>query len=161
MSEKGVQILKLVLRGLVGLIALYFVLILGLIGSAISLVGGLAILLCWLPLAYPDIVKTAFPINGELVTNDPIITVALIFIIGIICLSVGLVVLALDVALGKKAIYFDSALNRYISEKLAGTSRVRLSRLEKLGELYEKDVISKQEFDQEKSRILREYPLKN
>lgn len=162
MSEKGVQILKLLVRGFVGLIALYFVLILGLMGSAISLVGIIAILFCWLPFVYPDIIRTTFPVNGELVTNDPIITVALIVLIGIVCLSVGYVSLKLSIALGKKAISFDSTLDTYMSEKITKySSNARIRRLEKLGTLYENKVITEQEFEQEKARILQEYPTKN
>jgi hypothetical protein len=161
LSEKGVQIFKILVRGFVGLLALYFVMVLGLLGAAISLMGGLVIILCWLPLAYPDIIRTTFPVNGVLITNDPIITVALMVFIGIVCLLVGFVFLALAVALGKRAIHFDTRLEKYMTDKLVNSSRNRIARLEKLGELYENKIITKQEFELEKSRVIQDQPIQS
>jgi len=154
MSNTGTNIVKLIVRGMVGLLVLWTMLFLGLTGFTFALTGGLVTALSWIPVVYPEIAQLTVYIDGAYVLVDPLILVILLAFVGIVFLTLGLAFIALTVAIGRKAVIWDKKIRGYIESTFVPTSDSRLEQLERLASLQERGFISEEEFRQEKENLL-------
>ncbi len=154
MSNTGTNLVKLLVRGMVGLVILWTMLLLGLTGFTFALAGGLVTALSWIPVVYPEIAQLTVYIDGAYVLVDPVILVFLLVFIGIVFLTLGLAFIALTVTIGKKAVIWDKRIGGYIDKTFVPNSDSRLVQLERLASLQERGFISEEEFRQEKENLL-------
>ncbi len=154
MSNTGTSISKLIVRGIVGFLVLWMMLILGVTGFTFTLAGGLVTALSWIPIVYPELAQFSVYIDGGYVLVDPAIIVLLLAFVGIVLLTLGIALIVLTVTIGKKAVGWDKKIISYIDKKLIPTKNNRLAQLERLSNLYDRGFISEEEFQQEKSLLL-------
>ena len=154
MSDVSGGLVKLAYRGIVGFILVILLFTFGIVGIALSFVGGLAIALCWLPLAFPDLLNNidVIIIAGQ-PTNDPLIVTIGFFIAGCILLLFGFVLIFITYWMAKTALIIDQEVSDVI-DRVFSSQKNRVSQLERLANLYERGLLSDQEFQAEKSRIL-------
>ncbi|MHA1976233.1 MAG: SHOCT domain-containing protein [Candidatus Hodarchaeales archaeon] len=154
MSNTGTNVVKILVRGTVGLLVLWCMLLLGLTGFTFTLAGGLVTALSWIPMVYPEIAQLRVYIDGVYVLVDPAIVVLLLAFIGIVFLTLGIAFIALTVTIGKKAVTWDKKIIAYMDRTLIPSSDNRLAQLERLAGLYDRGFISEEEFQQEKENLL-------
>ncbi len=159
MSEVGSGLIKLAYRGVAGFIVLLLMFVLGVTGVALSFAGGVLIAVCWIPLAYPEILNdiTILVIAGE-GTSDPVIVTAALLIAGIFILAIGFFFIVLTYFIGKGAIEVDKEISYAIDRAFMSSGKDRISQLERLATLRDNGVLTEQEFDQEKNLILDTLP---
>lgn len=126
----------------------------GVTGFALSLAGGLATALCWVPIAFPDLLDAEIIWAGSAPVTDPALASLLILIVGLVLLAVGFFLLAITFVIGKAAIVVDKELSSSIDRAFATSGGDRISRLERLAALRDRGVITPEEFEREKAIIL-------
>jgi hypothetical protein len=159
MSTVGSGLVKLAYRGLAGFLVVLIMFVFGVTGLAMSFAGGLVLALCWVPLAYPEILNVVdiFEVNSTVVT-DPVLASLALLIAGLVLLAVGFLLLALTYVIGKGSIIIDKELSRFVDSAFATSNKDRISRLERLASLRERDILTEEEFEQEKALILDQQP---
>jgi hypothetical protein len=153
LTETSSKFVKLLLRGMAGLIVIWTMLILGVTGFTFSLVGGLTTILSWLPFVYPDLANLTVNIDGNFLTIDPVFLVLFLIFIGIVLLTLGIAFITLTVIIGKKAASWDRKIVSYLDRKIIPIENTRLAQLERLSKLYDLGFISEEEFQQEKNLL--------
>ena len=156
MSDVGSGLIKLAYRGVAGFFVLLFMFVFGVVGFALGLAGGLVTALCWIPLAFPEIlneVNIGIVINGQ-GTSDPVFASLLLLLTGLILLAVGFFFIALTYMIGKGAIIVDKELAGFVDNAFSGSGKDRLSRLERLASLRDRGFLTDEEFEHEKGLIL-------
>ncbi|MFX0181671.1 MAG: SHOCT domain-containing protein [Candidatus Hodarchaeota archaeon] len=155
MSTVGSGLVKLAYRGLAGFVVVLVMFVLGVTGLAMSFAGGLVLALCWVPMAYPEILTVVdiFEVNNAAVT-DPVVASLALLIAGVVLLAVGFLLLALTYIIGKGSIIIDKELSRFVDSAFTTSSKDRISRLERLASLRERGVLTEEEFEQEKALVL-------
>ena len=155
MSDLGSGLVKLAYRGLAGFFVILFLFVFGVTGFALSLAGGLAIALCWVPIAFPELLDAEIIWAGSAPVTDPALASLLILIVGLVLLAVGFFFLAITFVIGKAAIIVDKELSSSVDKAFATSRRDdRISRLERLAALRDRGMITPEEFEQEKAIIL-------
>ena len=159
MSEVGSGLIKLAYRGVAGFIVLLLMFVLGVTGVALSFAGGILIAVCWIPLAYPEILNevSILVIAGE-GTNDPVLATAALLIAGVFVLAIGFFFIVLTYFIGKGAIEVDKEISYAIDRAFMSSGKDRISQLERLAALRDSGVLTEQEFDNEKNLILDTHP---
>ncbi|MHA2173777.1 MAG: SHOCT domain-containing protein [Candidatus Hodarchaeales archaeon] len=159
MSEVGSGLIKLAYRGVAGFIVLLLMFVLGVTGIALSFAGGVLIAVCWIPLAYPEILNEVNILviagNG---TNDPVIATAALLIVGIFVLAIGFFFIVLTYFIGKGAIEVDKEISYAIDRAFMSSGKDRISQLERLAVLRDSGILTEAEFEQEKNLILDTHP---
>lgn len=153
MSDVSSGLIKLAYRGVAGFFVLLFMFIFGAVGIALGFAGGLVTALCWIPLAYPEIL-TEVPIMviGNQSVTDPVIASLALLIAGLILLAVGFFFLAITYVIGKGAVIVDKELANIVDGAFSGKDRI--ARLERLAALRDSGVLTDKEFEREKALIL-------
>ena len=154
MPNTGTNVVKVLVRGMVGLIVLWCMLLLGVTGFTFTLAGGLITALSWIPIVYPEIAQLSVYIDGAYVLVDPAIVVLLVAFIGIVFLTLGVAFIVLTVTIGKKAVTWDKKIITYMNRTLVPYSDNRFVQLERLASLYDRGFISEEEFSKEKENLL-------
>ncbi|MCK5614339.1 hypothetical protein KAR91_71395, partial [Candidatus Pacearchaeota archaeon] len=116
MSDTGTNVVKLLVRGMVGLLVLWVMLLLGVTGFSLALAGGLVTALSWIPIVYPELAQLSVYIDGVNVLVKPAIIVVLLIFIGVVLLTLGFAFIALTVTIGKKAVVWDKKIIAYMSQ---------------------------------------------
>ena len=153
MSDSA-SIIKLGYRGIGGFFVGMFLFTLGVTGGALAFSGGVILALCWIPLVYPEIVEygTVEGTGAQFLIDNPELLTPLLIVIGIILVGVGFFLLLLTYSLGKGAIIVDKEISTAIDRNFR--SKDRLSQLERLANLKERDVLTQEQFESERTRIL-------
>ena len=159
MSDVGSGLVKLAYRGLAGFFVVMFLFIFATVGVSLSLAGGLLVALCWIPLAYPEILEAEIITVGvPLTTADAGLAVLVIFLAGLILLVVGFFFLAITYAIAKAAIIVDKEVAQLVDKAFIPSNKDRLSRLERLAALRDQGVLTDEEFQREKGLLLGTQP---
>jgi len=155
MSDISSGLIKLAYRGVAGFFILLLLFIFGVVGIALGFAGGLIIALCWIPLAYPEIL-TEFNIVviGGQGTTDPVVASLALLVAGLVLLAVGFLFLIITYLIGKGAIIVDKELANVIDSAFSGSGKDRIARLERLAALHNSGALSDKEFEHEKALIL-------
>ena len=158
MSEVGPgTLIKLAYRGIAGFFVLLFMFITGVLGFTFSLAGGLITVLCWVPIAFPEVLS-AIPMtvnnNQAIFINNPELAAVVLLAIGIIFLMLGFFFLFLTFVIGKGSIIVDRELSHMVDRTFIPSGSTRVAQLEKLGDLLERGLITRAEFEEEKALIL-------
>ncbi|MHA1977044.1 MAG: SHOCT domain-containing protein [Candidatus Hodarchaeales archaeon] len=153
MSERA-SIIKLGYRGIAGFFVGLFIFTLGVTGVALAFAGGVVLALSWIPLVYPEIVEygTIEGIGAQFLIDNPELVTPLLIVIGIILVGVGFLLLLLTYTLGKGAIIVDKEISSAIDRNFS--SKDRLSQLERLANLKERGILTEEQFEAERTRIL-------
>ena len=161
MREVGAgTLIKLAYRGVAGFFVLLFLFIFGVLGFTFSLAGGIIAVLCWVPIAFPEVLNYAFMVNGEpMFISSPELAAVALLAIGIIFLMLGFFFLFITFVIGKGSIVVDRELSHMVDRTFTSSNNRRLSQLERLTALLEKGVITRDEFEDEKALILRNQPV--
>ena len=160
MSEVGPgTLIKLAYRGLAGFFVLLFLFIFGVLGFTFSLAGGLITVLCWIPIAFPEVLDYTFVANNEpIFTSNPELATVALLTLGIIFLMIGFFFLFITFVIGKGSIVVDREISQMVDRTFTSSGNTRLSQLERLTALLEKGVITRDEFEEEKAIILGKQP---
>ncbi len=127
----------------------------GVTGFALSLAGGLITALCWVPIAFPELLENEIIMAGSTTITDPALASLILLVVGLILLAVGFLLLAVTFLIGKAAIVVDKELSRTVDKAFATSGRSdRISRLERLAALLDRGVITPEEFEREKALIM-------
>jgi len=153
------ELIKLSYRGIGGFVVLLLVFIFGVVGFALAVSGGLITALCWTPLAFPEVIDYSnVEIWGRAV-SDPVFITGILLLIGLILLAVGFFFLALAFTIGKASFIVDKELSQAV-DRAFGTPRERrddrIYQLERLAALRDRSVITPEEFEQEKAKIMEQ-----
>jgi hypothetical protein len=161
MSDVGSGLVKLAYRGFAGFFVILIMFIFGVVGGSLALAGGLVTALCWVPLAYPELLDN---VNIMVMMGPPITsadaglaTVTLLFA-GLILLAVGFIFLAITFVIGKAAIVVDKEVAQIVDRAFIPSNTGRLSQLERLASLREQGVLTEEEFQREKGLLLGTQP---
>jgi hypothetical protein len=155
MSTVGSGLIKITYRGLAGFFVVLLMFVFGVTGVAMSFAGGLALALCWIPLAYPEILSIVpIVVISDTPTTDPVLASLVVLIAGLVLLAVGFLFLAITYIIGKGSIIIDKELSQFVDSAFRTSSKDRISRLERLAALHERGVLTDKEFEQEKALIL-------
>ncbi|MFX0171114.1 MAG: SHOCT domain-containing protein [Candidatus Hodarchaeota archaeon] len=161
MSTVGCGLVKIAYRGLAGFVVVLVMFVLGVTGLAMSFAGGLVLALCWVPLAYPEILTVidVFEVNNTAVT-DPVLASLALLIAGLVLLAVGFLLLAITYVIGKGSIIIDKELSHFVDSAFATSNKDRISRLERLASLRDRGILTEEEFEREKALILDQQPTR-
>ncbi|MFX1284144.1 MAG: SHOCT domain-containing protein [Promethearchaeota archaeon] len=154
MSEIGSGLVKLAYRGIAGFFIVLIMFVLGVTGFALSLAGGLITALCWVPIAFPELLENEIIMAGSVQITDPAFASLILLVVGLILLAVGFLLFAITYLIGKTAIVVDKELSRSIDRAFASSGSDRISRLERLAALRDRGVITPEEFEREKVLII-------
>jgi hypothetical protein len=152
--SNSASLIKLGYRGIAGFFVGLILFVLGITGFALALSGGVILALSWIPLAFPDVVNY-IAIEGqgsEVFFNNPQLLTPLLLLIGAVLLIVGFFLIILTYYLGKGAIIVDKEVSSSIDRNFR--SKDRISQLERLGSLYERGILTKEQFESEKDILL-------
>lgn len=154
MSESASSgLIKLAYRGVAGFFVILLLFTFGVVGIALAFAGGLVTALCWLPMAYPELLTTFdVVVIGNQSVTDPVIASLAFFLAGLILLGTGFFFLAITWVMGKGAIIVDREVAGVVDKAFAGKDR--LSSLERLAALRDRGVLTDKEFEREKEVIL-------
>jgi len=157
LSEVSSGLVKLAYRGVAGFFVVLFLFTFGVVGIALSFAGGLVTALCWLPMAYPELLTNVdIIVVGSQSVTDPVIASVALFLAGLILLGAGFFSLAITYVMGKGAIIVDKEVAGIVDKAFAGSGKDRLSRLERLAALRDRGVLTDKEFELEKELILEQ-----
>lgn len=157
MSDISSGLVKLAYRGIAGFFVVLIMFVLGVTGFALSFAGGLIIALCWVPMAFPELIEGEIIMQswaGSAPITDPALVSLILLVVGLTLLAVGFLLLAITFIMGKAAIVVDKELSRSIDRAFASSGSDRISRLERLAALRDRGVITPEEFEQEKALII-------
>ncbi len=155
MSDVSSGLVKLAYRGVAGFFVFLFMFIFGVVGFALGMAGGIVTALCWIPLAFPEILNEVnIVVIGGQGTSDPAIASLALLIAGLVLLAVGFFFLAMTYMIGKGAIIVDKELAGIVDNAFSGSGKDRLARLERLASLRDRGFLTDKEFEHEKELIL-------
>ena len=157
MSDVGSGLVKLAYRGLAGFFVLLFMFTFGVVGVSLALAGGLVTALCWIPLAYPEILDSVNIIvigSTYLTSADAGLATVALLAAGLILLAVGFLFLAITYMIGKAAIIVDREVAHVVDRAFVTSNKDRLSQLERLANLREQGALTEEEFRREKELLL-------
>lgn len=154
MMSDGASVIKLGYRGIAGFFVGLFMFTLGITGGALAFSGGVVLALSWVPLVYPEIVEygTIEGTGAQFVIDNPELVTPLLIVIGIVLIGVGFLLLLLTYSIGKGAIIVDKEISSAIDRNFR--SKDRLSQLERLADLKERGILTNEQFEAERTRIL-------
>ncbi|MFX0084657.1 MAG: SHOCT domain-containing protein [Candidatus Hodarchaeota archaeon] len=160
MNDVGSGLIKLAYRGFAGFFIVLIMFIFGTVGISLALAGGLMVALCWIPLAYPEILE-GLPVtlgNVVLSSADAGLATVAIFVAGLVLLAVGFFFLAITFIIGKAAIVVDKEVAQLVDRAFVPNHKDRLSQLERLAALRNQGVLNEEEFQREKEFLLGAQP---
>ncbi len=148
------SLIKVGYRGIAGFFVGLFMFTLGVTGGALAFSGGVVLALSWIPLVYPEIVEygTIEGTGAQFLIDNPELITPLLIVIGLILVAVGFLLLLLTYSIGKGAIIVDKEISSAIDRNFR--SKDRLSQLERLASLREREVLTEEQFEAERARIL-------
>ncbi len=158
MSDVGSGLVKLAYRGFVGFFVVLIMFIFGVVGVSLALAGGLVTALCWVPLAYPEMLDNVNIMIGgstSLTSADAGLATLALFVVGLILLAVGFLLLAITFVIGKAAIVVDKEVSHLVDKAFIPSNKDRLSQLERLAALRDQGVLTEEEFQREKGLLIR------
>jgi hypothetical protein len=160
MSDVGPgTLIKLAYRGVAGFFVLLFLFIFGVLGFAFSLAGGLATVLCWVPIAFPELLDYTYAVdNVNYFTTSPELASLALLVVGIIFLMLGFFFLFITFVIGKGSIVIDRELSTMVDRTFTTSGNNRIFQLERLTALLEKGVLTRDEFEEEKAILLGNQP---
>lgn len=158
------ELIKAGYRGIGGFFIVIFVFTFGVTGIALLFAGATVLALSWLPLAFPEILDEGqMQVGNGTAVEDPVLAFVILLLVAAILLGLGGAFSAGAFSIGKGALYLDRGLSQAVDKSVpsireitASRSSDRISRLERLGELRDKGLLSEEEFDREKTHILKE-----
>ena len=106
MSDVGSGLVKLAYRGLAGFFVVLLMFVFGVVGVSLALAGGLVTALCWIPLAYPELldnVNIMVICSNYLTSADAGLATVALLAVGLILLAVGFLFLAITYIIGKES----------------------------------------------------------
>ncbi|MHA1995435.1 MAG: SHOCT domain-containing protein [Candidatus Hodarchaeales archaeon] len=153
MSDSA-SLIKLGYRGIAGFFVGLFLFTLGVTGGALAFSGGVILALSWVPAVYPEIVEygTIEGTGAQFLIDNPELLTPLLIVIGLILVGVGFLLLLLTYTLGKGAIIVDKEISSVIDRNFR--SKDRLTQLERLASLKERGILTEEQFEAERIRIL-------
>jgi hypothetical protein len=153
MSDSA-SLIKLGYRGIAGFFVGLFLFTLGVTGGALAFSGGVILALSWVPAVYPEIVEygTIEGTGAQFLIDNPELLTPLLIVIGLILVGVGFLLLLLTYTLGKGAIIVDKEISSAIDRNFR--SKDRLTQLERLANLKDRGVLTEEQFEAERIRIL-------
>lgn len=157
MSDVGSGLVKLAYRGLAGFFVVLIMFILGVTGASLALAGGLTVALCWIPLAYPEILDNVNIMVGgttPLTSADAGLATLALLVAGLILLAAGFILIAITFVIGKTSIIVDKEVAQLVDRAFVPSNKDRLSRLERLATLRDRGVLTEEEFKREKELLL-------
>ncbi|MCK4848715.1 MAG: SHOCT domain-containing protein [Candidatus Heimdallarchaeota archaeon] len=157
MSDVGSGLVKLAYRGFAGFFVVLMMFVFGVVGASLALAGGLTTALCWVPMAYPELLDNVNLVvigSTSLTSADAGIATMALFIAGLILLAVGFLFLAITFIIGKAAIVVDKEVAHLVDRAFILSNRDRLSQLERLANLRDQGVLTEEEFQREKGLLL-------
>ncbi len=155
MSDSA-SLIKLGYRGIGGFFVGLIMFTLGVTGFALALAGGIILALSWIPLVFPEVVNsmTIEGVGAQIFIDNPGLVTPLLIVIGIILVAVGFLLLLLTYSMGKGAIIVDKEISSSIDRNFR--SKDRISQLERLGALKEKGILTQEQFEAERTKILND-----
>ncbi len=157
MSDVGSGLVKLAYRGFAGFFVVLIMFIFGVVGISLALAGGLVTALCWLPLAYPELLdNVSIMVIGStsLTSADSGLATVVLLAAGLILLAVGFLFLAITYIIGKAAIVVDREVAHVVDKAFIPGKKDRLSQLERLANLRDQGFLTEEEFQREKGLLL-------
>ena len=157
MSDVGSGLVKLAYRGFGGFFVVLIMFIFGVTGASLALAGGLVTALCWIPLAYPELLDNINVMVGgstPLTSADAGLATVVLLAAGLILLAAGFLLLAITFLIGKAAIVADREVAHVVDRAFVPGNKDRLSQLERLANLREQGVLTEEEFQREKGLLL-------
>ncbi len=156
MSDVGSGLIKLAYRGFAGFFVILIMFIFGTVGISLALAGGLMVALCWIPIAYPEILESLPVTVGNVVLSsaDAGFATVVIFVVGLVLLAVGFFFLAITFIIGKAAIVVDKEVAQVVDRAFVPAQKDRLSQLERLAALRNQGILTDDEFQREKELLL-------
>ena len=157
MSDVGSGLVKLAYRGLAGFFVVLLMFVFGVVGVSLALAGGLVTALCWIPLAYPELLDNVNIMvigSTSLTSADAGLATVALLAVGLILLAVGFLFLAITYIIGKAAIIVDKEVAHVVDRAFVPGNKDRLSQLERLANLREQGVLTEEEFQKEKGLLL-------
>ncbi|MHA2270873.1 MAG: SHOCT domain-containing protein [Candidatus Hodarchaeales archaeon] len=138
------ELIKAGYRGIGGFFIVIFVFTFGVTGIALLISGAAVLAFSWVP-------------------KDPVLAFVILLFIAALLIALGGAFSAGAFYLGKGAIFVDRGLSQAVDrnvpsirEIVASRSSDRITRLERLGELREKGLLTEEEFQREKAHIMKE-----
>ncbi len=156
MSDVGSGLVKLAYRGFAGFFVVLLMFVFGVTGISLALAGGLVTALCWVPLAYPEILDNFSVVmvgSTSLTSADAGLATLALLITGIILLAVGFLLLAITFIIGKAAIVVDKEVAHLVDRAFIPSKGDRLSQLERLSSLRGQGGLAEDEFLREKELL--------
>lgn len=158
------ELIKAGYRGIGGFFIVIFVFTFGVTGIALLISGAAVLAFSWVPLAFPEVLDTGMmEIGGGTTVDDPVLAFVILLFIAALLIALGGAFSAAAFYLGKGAIFVDRGLSQAVDrnvpsirEIVASRSSDRIARLERLGELREKGILTEEEFQREKAHIMKE-----
>jgi hypothetical protein len=161
MSDVGSGLIKLAYRGFAGFFVILMMFIFGVVGISLALAGGLVVALCWIPIAYPELLDNVNIMvigSTSLTSADAGLATIVLFVAGLILLAVGFLFLAITFVIGKAAIIVDKEVAQLVDKAFIPSDKDRLSRLERLANLQDRGILTEEEFQREKALLLGTQP---
>ncbi|MFX0114446.1 MAG: SHOCT domain-containing protein [Candidatus Hodarchaeota archaeon] len=158
------EVVKTAYRGIGGFFIVIFIFSFGVTGFALLLSGAVVLAISWVPLAFPEVLEEGtWQMGSGSGIEDPILASSILVFVALLLIALGGLFSALAFYIGKGAIYLDRGLSRAVDksfpsirELTASRSSDRIARLERLGELRDKGILTEEEFKREKAHILKE-----
>ena len=151
------ELLKFLIRLVGGFILFTIVFPIGVTGFALSFAGLLVAVLCWVPMAFPELLDAEFTMTAIGITPTPEFAMVVMLVVGITLLVVGICLVILSYYIIKGSLAVDKSMSRAVDEAWGESHQPnKLSQLEQLSILRAKGVLTDEEFDREKSILLRQ-----
>ncbi|MFW9993778.1 MAG: SHOCT domain-containing protein [Candidatus Odinarchaeota archaeon] len=167
------EVVKIGYRVFGGFIAFIVLFSIGVTGFALTLAGGLVLALSWVPFAYPELLTDQVITVGSswAPITDPAVVFVILLIVGLTLLGIGGLLLVGAFLIGKGFLVIDRSLSQAIDGTLHPASDVsprvsyykpvratdKITQLERLAELRNSGVLTEEEFEQEKTLIMKGY----
>lgn len=150
------QLVKIGYKSIGGFFAVLFMFVFGVNAFAFILAGALVTAITlygFLNPSFFDLIPVQ--ILGSQIA-DPELTGFLLLLVAVILFVVGSLFLGLTFLVAKSAKVIDRGLDKLVDNNIAPRSSDKITQLERLGNLRDKNVITEVEFQKEKAKVLQQ-----